>query len=92
MAGKAILLALEGAGLTIRDLDGFAIYSSSCDPARIAAMLGIPEVRFAATLTSGGGGSAGSIGLAAAAVAGGMAEVCVSLMTLQQATRRLGGT
>jgi acetyl-CoA acetyltransferase len=92
MACKAILLALDDAGLGIDDLDGFAIYSNSCDPAQVAATLGVPEVRFAATLTSGGGGSAGSIGLAAAAVAGGMAEVCVSLMTLQQVARRLGGT
>jgi acetyl-CoA acetyltransferase len=92
MACRAILLALDDAGLVIDDLDGFAIYSGSCDPAQVAATLGVPEVRFAATLTSGGGGSAGSIGLAAAAVAGGMAEVCVSLMTLQQSARRLGGT
>jgi len=92
MACKAIKLALEDAGLGIADLDGFAIYSGSCDPAAVAANLGVPEVRFAATLTSGGGGSAGSIGLASAAIVSGMADVCVSLMTLQQATRRLGGT
>ena len=92
MACKAILLALDDAGLTVQDLDGFAIYSGSCDPAEVASVLGIPEVRFAATLTSGGGGSAGSIGLAAAAISSGMSDVCVSLMTLQQATRRLGGT
>jgi acetyl-CoA acetyltransferase len=92
MACKATLAALEDAGLTVADLDGFAIYSSSCDPAQVAATLGVPEVRFAATLTSGGGGSAGSIGLASAAIVSGMATVCVSLMTLQQATRRLGGT
>jgi acetyl-CoA acetyltransferase len=92
MTCKAILLALEDAGLTINDLDGFAIYSSSCDPAQVGAVLGVPEIRFAASLTSGGGGSAGSIGLAAAAINAGMSEVCVSLMTLQQATRRLGGT
>jgi acetyl-CoA acetyltransferase len=76
MACKVILLALADAGLSIQDLDGFAIYSSSCDPAQIASILGVPEVRFAATLTSGGGGSAGSIGLASAAIAGGMADVC----------------
>jgi acetyl-CoA acetyltransferase len=92
MACKAILLALEDAGLGVADLDGFAIYSSSCDPATIGAMLGIPEIRFAATLTSGGGGSAGSLGLAAAAITSGQAEVVVTLMTLQQAKRRLGGS
>ena len=92
MACTAILAALDDAGLTIKDLDGFAIYSSSCDPATVGATLGVPEIRFAATLTSGGGGAAGSLGLAAAAVTSGQAEVVVSLMTLQQAKRRLGGT
>jgi acetyl-CoA acetyltransferase len=92
MACTAILAALADAGLTIKDLDGFAIYSSSCDPATIGSILGVPEIRFAATLTSGGGGSAGSLGLAAAAIMSGQANVVVSLMTLQQAKRRLGGT
>ena len=92
LACKAILGALDDAGLTIEDLDGFTIYSSSCDPAQVASVLGVPEVRFAASLTSGGGGSAGSLGLAASAIVSGQAEVCVTLMTLQQAKRRLGGS
>ena len=92
MACQAILLALEDAGLGVDELDGFAIYSYACDPAAVAAVLGVPEVRFAASLTSGGGGSAGSLGLAAAAIVSGQAEVCVTVMTLQQATRRLGGS
>jgi acetyl-CoA acetyltransferase len=92
MACKAILLALEDAGLTVKDLDGFSIYSSSCDPAVVGSVLGVPEIRFAASLTSGGGGMAGSLGLGAAAIMSGQADVCVTLMTLQQAARRLGGT
>jgi acetyl-CoA acetyltransferase len=92
LACKAILSALDDAGLTVHDLDGFTIYSSSCDPAQVASVLGVPEVRFAASLTSGGGGSAGSLGLAASAIVSGQAEVCVTLMTLQQAKRRLGGS
>jgi acetyl-CoA acetyltransferase len=92
MACTAILGALEDAGLTVDDLDGFTIYSNSIDPAQVASVLGVPEVRFAATLTSGGGGCAGSLGLAAAAIHGGMATVCVTVMTLQQLARRLGGT
>ena len=92
LACKAILSALDDAGLTVNDLDGFTIYSSSCDPAQVASVLGVPEVRFAASLTSGGGGSAGSLGLAASAIVSGQAEVCVTLMTLQQAKRRLGGS
>ncbi len=92
MACTAIRAALDDAGLSVKDLDGFAIFASACDPAQVAATLGVPEVRFAASLTSGGGGSAGSIGLASAAIVAGMAEVVVTLMTLQQATRRLGGS
>src|ERR1700683_240466 len=73
LACKAILAALEDAGLTINDLDGFAIYSSSCDPAQVASVLGVPEVRFASSLTSGGGGSAGSLGVAPSAIVSGSA-------------------
>ena len=92
MACTAILAALDDAGLTVADLDGFAIYAHACDPATVAATLGVPEVRYAASTTSGGGGSAGALGLAASAIAGGMATCCVTLMSLQQLNRRLGGT
>jgi acetyl-CoA acetyltransferase len=92
MACTAILAALEDAGLAITDLDGFSIYSNSCDPAAIAAELGVPEVRWATTLTSGGGGCAGALGVAAAAIDAGMATTVVSLMTLQQLNKRLGGS
>ncbi|HVV74395.1 MAG TPA: thiolase [Mycobacteriales bacterium] len=92
LACQAILKAVEDAGLSINDVDGFALYSAPIDPAEIGAILGIPEIRFSATLTSGGGGSAGSLGLAAAAIATGQAECVISVMTLQQAKRRLGGT
>src|SRR5258707_4572485 len=91
MMCTAILAALDDAGLTVKDLDGFALYSFSCDPAEVAAILGVPEVRFAASLTSGGGGCAGQLGFAAAAIHGGMANVCVSVMSLQQLHKRLGG-
>ncbi len=92
MACTAILAALDDAGLTVKDLDGFAIYSNSCDPATVAATLGVPEVRYAATTTSGGGGCAGALGLAASAIYGGLATCCVTLMTLQQLNKRLGGS
>ena len=93
MAIKATLAALDDAGLTKDDLDGFALYSGApVDPGAMAKEMGIGQVGFAASLTSGGGGAAGSIGLAAAAINAGMANVVVSLMTLQQAARRLGGS
>ena len=90
LAVKAILAAVDDAGLTMDDVDGFAYYSGGFDTSLLAQTLGIPEVRFSAMLTSGGGGSAGSVGLAATAVATGQADVVVSVMALQQASRRFG--
>jgi acetyl-CoA acetyltransferase len=94
LAGKAVLAAVDDAGLTIDDVDGLALYSMGLggDTSLFAQVLGIPEVRFTATLTGGGGGAAGSVGLAAAAIASGMAECVVSLMTLQQAASRFGAS
>lgn len=97
LAGTAILAACEDAGISVKQIDGFAYYSSagagygqSMDTAEFMETLGIPEVSFTATLTSGGGGSAGSIGLARAAILAGDATYVVSLMALQQAKQRLG--
>ena len=92
MAGKATIAALEDAGLTVDDVDGLALYSFGLggDTSLFAQTLGIPEVRFTSTLTGGGGGASGSVGLAAAAIASGMATCVVSLMTLQQAANRFG--
>src|ERR1700678_1300764 len=73
LAGDAILAACEDAGLKAADIDGFAYYSGASagytekmDTADFVEPLGIPEVRFPAALTAGGGGSAGAIGLARA--------------------------
>ena len=62
------------------------------DTSLFAQWLGVPEVRFTALLTGGGGGSAGSVGLASAAIVSGMAECVVSVMTLQQAASRFGAS
>ncbi len=97
LAGDAILAACEDAGLTVRDVDGFAYYSGASagytekmDTADFVETLGIPEIRFTASLTSGGGGSAGAIGLARAAIVAGDADVVVTVMALQQSKQRLG--
>lgn len=97
MIGEAILNACADAGLSVKDIDGFAYYGSAMagytdkmDTASIMEMLGIPEVTFTATLTSGGGGSAGSIGLASAAINNGDAKYVVTVMALQQRSQRLG--
>jgi acetyl-CoA acetyltransferase len=94
LAGKAMLAALDDAGLTVEDVDGLALYSFGLggDTSLFAQVMGIPEVRFTAMLTGGGGGAAGSVGLAAAAIASGMATCVVSLMSLQQAASRFGAS
>ncbi len=87
LAGKALLAAVADAGLRVDDVDGFALYSGGgLDVSLLAQMLGIPQVRFTASLTGGGGGAAGAVGLAAAAIVSGQADVVVSLMSLQQPT------
>src|SRR5690349_9954375 len=92
MAGKAVIAALTDAGLTVDDLDGFALYSMGFDTSLFAQWLGVPDVKFTAMLTGGGGGAAGSVGLAAAGIVAGMADVVVSVMTLQQAASRFGAS
>jgi len=97
MACEAILNACEDAGISVREIDGFAYYSGAgagygekMDTPDFMETLGIPEVTFTASLTSGGGGSAGSIGLARAAIVAGDATFVVTVMALQQAKQRLG--
>jgi acetyl-CoA acetyltransferase len=90
LAVTAVTAALADAGLTVRDIDGFAAFAGGLDTARLAQCLGVPEVRFTATQQGGGGGSAGAIGLAAAAIDAGKADVVVSVTSLQQTTYRLG--
>jgi acetyl-CoA acetyltransferase len=97
LAGKAILAACEDAGISVKEIDGFAYYSGagagygeSMDTATFMETLGIPEITFSASLTSGGGGAAGSIGLARAAILAGDATTVVTVMSLQQEKQRLG--
>ncbi len=82
--------ALDDAGLTRKDLAGFAWNSGFADPGGLAAAMGVPEVSFSANLTSGAGGGAGGLGLAAAAINGGFADVCLTLVSIQQAPRAPG--
>ena len=86
LALKAILAACEDAGISPKDVDGFASYSNDrSDPSRLAAALGCHELRFAnMQWGGGGGGGSGAIGNAAAAVATGMAECVVVFRALAQ--------
>lgn len=98
MAGEAILAACADAGITIKDVDGFAYYSGAgagytdkFDTASLMETLGVPHVGFSATLTSGGGGAAGAAGLATAGLMNEDCKYAVTVMALQQLPQaRLG--
>ena len=94
LAGEAILAACADAGLSVTEVDGLAFYSlaragygDQLEAGEFVEMLGIRELNFTAALTGGGGGSAGAIGLARAAIVAGDASVVVTVMALQQRTR-----
>jgi acetyl-CoA acetyltransferase len=91
LACKAIINACHDAGLSVHDVDGFAYYCGGFDTSTISQTLGIPEVTFTASLTGGGGGAAGCVGLADAAIRSGQATTVASVMALQQVpTGRFG--
>ena len=86
LALRAVLAACEDAGIDPREVDGFASYSNDRnEPSRLAAALGLPELRFS-NMQWGGGGGGGSaaVGNAAAAIAAGYADCVVVFRALAQ--------
>src|SRR5258708_28177736 len=60
LAVEAITKAADDAGIAVTDIDGFASYSNDRnDASRMAAALGLPDLRFA-NMVWGGGGAGGS--------------------------------
>jgi len=92
LIGKAALAAVADAGLDIADIDGLAFYAHGFEPGLITEMLGIPAINFASTVSSGGGGSAGMLDLAAMAVQTGRAKTVLCIGACQQSERRYGMT
>lgn len=90
LAVSAIRAAAADAGIDVKEIDGFAMYAGGLASNTLSHQLGLENVRYTATLPGGGGGSAGSVGLAASAITSGLASVVVSVMVLQQAKYRLG--
>lgn len=98
MAGEAILNACADAGISIKQIDGIAYYSTAgagyldkFDTASLMETLGMDNISFSATLTSGGGGCPGAIGLATAGLMNEDCTYTVTLMALQQLPQhRLG--
>jgi acetyl-CoA acetyltransferase len=98
MAAEAIMNACADAGISHKQIDGIAYYSSAgagyldkFDTASLMETLGMPHISFTATLTSGGGGCPGAIGLATAALMNEDCTYTITLMALQQLPQhRLG--
>ena len=76
---EAAFEAYADAGIDPRAIDGFASYSNDRnDPSRLAAALGIPDLRFSNMQWGGGvGGGSAAVGNAAAAIAAGYAHCVV---------------
>jgi acetyl-CoA acetyltransferase len=86
LALEAIVRAAADAGIEPREIDGFASYSNDRnDPSRLAAALGLPELRLSVMQWGGGGGGgAAAVGNAAAAIAAGQADCVVVFRALSQ--------
>ncbi len=86
LACTAISRAVEDAGLELAEVDGFVSYMDQRnDPLRLAATLGLRELRWAATCWAGGGNNAAAaVQLADAAVSGGYAKHVVAFRALAQ--------
>ena len=92
LAGKAVLAALDDAGLPSTTSTGSR--STAWDSTRRCSRSGSASPRCASPrcLPAAGAARAGSVGLASAAIVSGMAECVVSVMTLQQAASRFGAS
>jgi len=87
---EAIIGAANDAGIEVPDIDGFAYYAADFDTGGLMETLGIREVGFSSMLTGYGGGSAGAIGLASAAIVAGLAKTVVVVCGVQQGDLRYG--
>jgi len=79
LALRAVLNALDDAGLTHRDVDGVACHrvGDSADPALVAQALGVTDLRFIRDVFGGGSSCIAPLDAAATAVATGQARCVV---------------
>jgi acetyl-CoA acetyltransferase len=85
LACMAIQQAAADAGIDVRHVDGFVSYANDRnEPVRLAAALGIDEIRYTGLSWGGGGMVCGAIGTAAAALNAGYANYVVVHRALAQ--------
>lgn len=85
LAAIAIRNAVDDAGLTMADVDGFVSYMERNEPVRLSAALGTGDLNFTAQTFGGGGNGAGAaVTIADAAISAGYAECIVVFRSLAQ--------
>ncbi|MGJ4943566.1 thiolase C-terminal domain-containing protein [Bradyrhizobium sp. HKCCYLS1011] len=86
LALKAILAACDDAGIDPREIDGFSSYSDDrSEASRLAAALGIRQLRTAIMQWGGGGGGCcAAVANAAASIVAGLADCVVVFRSLAQ--------
>ena len=83
---RAIVAACEDAGIAPRDVDGFVSYGSERNDAqKLMTALGTVDMRFTSLAWGHGGAIPGAVGLAAAAIVAGQAEVVVVYRAMAEA-------
>jgi acetyl-CoA acetyltransferase len=79
LASRAVLAALDDAGLTPDDVDGLCSYTmESTEEMELARTIGLGDLTFFSQIGYGGGAGCATIGHAAMAVATGQADVVVA--------------
>ncbi|MDB5968685.1 MAG: thiolase [Hydrocarboniphaga sp.] len=90
LIGKAVFAALADAGLTIKDVDGFAFFAYGFDPGSLIEQLGIEQLTFSHIVSGYGGGMAGVLDLASMGIETGRAKTILCIGAMQQTGRRVG--
>jgi acetyl-CoA acetyltransferase len=92
LAVEAVHAAIVDAGLRVTDVDGMVTFVQDAnDEIDIARSIGIPELRWTARTPFGGGGSAATVQVAAAAVEAGMADAVVIYRAFNERSGRRFG-
>jgi acetyl-CoA acetyltransferase len=93
LAAEASLAALNDAGLSPTDVDGMVLFSvEENEEQDLMATLGIPGLAWSGRIGLGGGGSAGTVFHAAAAIAGGAANTVLIFRAFnERSEHRFGG-
>ena len=90
LIGKAVLKAVDDAGLKLDDIDGLAFFAFGFDTGMIIEQLGLKSITYAYCLSGFGGGMPGMLDAASMGIETGRAKNVLCLGAMQQTNRRVG--